>query len=270
MDELNPLVIQLRFSASPCGSARGPDSASTVQYCYRTRGAIGKERDVTSTTWLPYLGVSELLLGPAILAAAIAAGRTSPRRTIIVLTSGAFVLLVAGVVGCVTHLEPLREVSFTLSLFDVNDLQTTVVSAGDAVLVSLANGALLIGAVLSFGASVLALDRAAQQNNWGWFVGLGVFALIGGVADVAAFNQLAELSLGATMRSAIGDALTGPLGRFGSFGEPEPSYLVWSVLVSIAPVLAFLYACRVPNASYEANEAMRCMTRRTTPIFNSE
>jgi hypothetical protein len=176
---------------------------------------------------------AQLCLGPLILIGLLALTRGRPQLAILLSASAALALLLLGVV--------------------IYDSATQLVgyhtSHGEAVAVALA--LLGIGGALSVAATVLAVSRAAQSQRWGWFAGLAISLVIGVVASVAAYDRYALVIW--ELRIAGQPFFVDPSGLSPFYFSPlsrSPIYFViWSIVVVSAPLMALLYGALVREES---------------------
>jgi hypothetical protein len=170
---------------------------------------------------------AQLCLGPLILIGLLALTRARPQLTILLTAIVSLPLLLLGVVIYDISTQ-LRDAFFVVeATFDQGSL--------NAIVISLAF--LGIGGALCFAATVLALSRAAQTQRWGWFAGLAIFLVIGAAASVAAYDRYALV---------IWDARFDGQPFFFTPATRSPIYFVlWSLIVVIAPLMALLYGAIV-------------------------
>jgi hypothetical protein len=170
---------------------------------------------------------AQLCLGPLILIGLLALTRARPQLTILLTAIVSLPLLLLGVLIYDISTQ-LRDAFFVVeATVDQGPL--------NAIAVSLAF--LGIGGALGFAATVLALSRAAQTKRWGWFAGLAIFLVIGAAASVAAYDRYSLV---------LWDARFDGQPFFFTPATRSPIYFVlWSVIVVIAPLMALLYGAIV-------------------------
>jgi hypothetical protein len=178
---------------------------------------------------------AQLCLGPLILIGLLALTRSRPQLAILLTAVAGLALLLLGVVVYDISTQ-LREAFFVVeTTFDQGPL--------DAIAISLT--LLGIGGALSFAATVLALSRAAQTQRWGWFAGLAIFLVIGAAASVAAYDRYSLVVWDARF-----DGQPFFFSPFiGRFSSSSFYFIIWSVVVIIAPLMALLYGAIVRDES---------------------
>jgi hypothetical protein len=180
----------------------------------------------------------QLFLGSLLIAGLIAAGYTRPKLAVQLAAIVALVLLVVGVVLYDTA-TGLRYEGY--QQYDQALLHGPLGLWG-AVISSLA---IATGGSLSFAASVLGLRGAAQRARWAWFAVLAVFTVMGVVAAVSAYDTVAFLAPTKDLRFAV---TIGPEVDSSKYGLASTTYfLVWSILVAIAPLGALLFGIFGPD-----------------------
>jgi hypothetical protein len=191
-------------------------------------------------------GLLKNLLVPLLLAGLIVAVHKRPRRTVLILSIGALVLLIVGAVGydIVSGLRTSDLVFFpsprffSLDLFHIN-----------LVLVSLY--ALIFAYYLFLGASVLGLILTLQAGRRRWFTAiLSSFALFSVIGNVPFDNALFLFS------AITGDPFRPPFYShlFPSPGAMAAFYVAMTALTAILPLPTLLYGLKGPDQS-EARQA---------------
>lgn len=191
-------------------------------------------------------GLLRVLLIPLLLAGLILAGLKRPRRTVLVLSIGALLLLVAGAVGydIVSGLRTSDLVFFpnprffSLDLFHLN-----------LVLASLY--ALTFAYYLFLGASVLGLILTLRAGRRRWFTVILLSFALFSVIGIAPFDDALFL-----FSAITGDPFLPPFysDLFPSPGAMAAFYVVMTTLTAILPLPTLLYGLKGPDRP-EARQA---------------
>jgi hypothetical protein len=191
-------------------------------------------------------GLLKDLLVPLLLAGPILAGRKHPRRTVLALSIGALLFLVAGAVGydIVSGLRTSDLVFFpgprffSLDLFHIN----LALASFDA---------LTFAYYLFLGASVLGLILTLQAGRRRWFIAILLSLALFSVIGIAPFDNALFL-----FSAITGDPFRPPFYStlFPSPGAMAAFYVVMTALTAILPLPTLLYGLKGPDQP-EARQA---------------
>jgi hypothetical protein len=174
----------------------------------------------------PFLNDLQLLLPPLAITGAVLLGRKRAQVAVLTLSIIALVMLLLGVVMRDAAVG-LRDSLLVFEVAEIAPQQLALLFVGTMLLG--------VGGSLAFAAVVLALSGAARSGRWGWLVGLALFGVVAVVAQVAAYDESALLLGTGRFR---GTPIFLPLAGVAATAY----YIVWSIVVVLAPLLPLLYS----------------------------